>query len=252
VPQIIGAALGLFVLAHLFLFHLYLPNRYTAPTTRVVLILLAGGVLLALIDAALRWAETRSGKTFPGVAALAFSGLLLVGMAAYPLLLHTFPIASYVEGTDPDLYQFFARQPATIRIASLSDEANNLPVFCRRSIIIGAECAVPFHPAYYLPLRARGWQIARAQYSADRAVLERCLREQQIDFWLVDRDAFSRNYGQKNRLLRQLNMATPSHRIGAAPGTIPILQRPPPGSVAYEDARFLVLDARALLAQPLR
>jgi hypothetical protein len=247
--QIAGAALLLFVIAHLLLFHLYLPNRYTQPTTRVLLILAAGGVMLALVDAALLWAETRSERWLfvSAVGAIGLSAVLLGVVAAFPLLTR-FPSSSYIKGTDPDLYHFFARQPATIRIASLSDEANNLPTFCRRSIIIGAECAVPFHPAYYLPLRERGLQLARAQYSADLSVVQQCVRDQRIDFWLLDRSAFSRNYWHQSRLLRQLSMSAPVQTLGAVHGVPPVLQQPPPGSVAFEDAKFVVLDARRLLA----
>jgi len=168
----------------------------------------------------------------------------------YSLVLPVFPTNSYIKGVDPDLYRFLARQPATIHVASLSDEANNLPTFSRRSIIIGAECAVPFHPAYYLPLRDRGLQIARAQYSADPAVLQKCVRDLQIDFWLLDRKAFSRKYWHKSRLLRQLRLSAPDEDLGIAKGAVPVLQRPPPESVVYEDARFLLLDMRRLLGQP--
>ena len=249
VPQIIGAALSLFAIAHLLLFRLYLPNRYTQSTTRVLLILLAGGVIAALIDAALRWAEKRARKSWQP-AILGLSALLIGGMAGYPLLLPVFPTNSYIKGAESGLYHFFARQPATIRIASLSDEANNLPTFCQRSVIIGEECAVPFHPAYYLPLRDQGLQIARAQYSADPAVLRQCVRDQQIDFWLLDRKAFSRNYWHKSRLLRQLRLSVPDEALGVGQGARPVLQRPPPESIAYEDARFIVLDMRRLLAPP--
>jgi hypothetical protein len=249
-PQIAVGALSLFVIAHVFLFRLYLPSRYTQPAARVLFILVAGGVMLALVDAALLWAETRSDKRLfaSAVAALGLSAVLLGVVAGFPLLLRTFPNGSYIKGTDASLYHFFALQPATIHIASLSEEANNLPTFCRRSIIIGAECAVPFHPAYYLPLRDRGLQFARAQYSADLTVLQQCLRDQHIDFWLLDRDAFSRGYWHKNRLLRQLSKSVPGQAIGVAHGATPVLQRPPPESVAFEDANFLVLDARRLLA----
>ncbi len=250
VPQIIAAALSLFLVAHLLLFRLYLPNRYTQSSTRVVLILLAGGVLLALIDAALLWADKRPDKSrrISRAVALGFCALLLGGVIAFPLLLPRFPTGSYITGVESGLYQFFARQSPTIRIASLSDEANNLPIFSRRSIIIGAECAVPFHPGYYLPLRARGLQIARAQYSADLSALQKCLRDQQVDFWLLDRAAFSADYRRKSRLLRQLDLVTPDQPIGPAQGAIPFLERPPPETVAYEDARFVVLDSRSLLA----
>ncbi len=252
VPQIIGAALLLFTIAHLLLFHLYLPNRYTQSAMRILMILLAGGVLLALADAALLWAEERPNKHGPsrGVVTLAALAVLLVAVAGYPLLLPLFPTNSYIKGADPGLYRFMARQPATIRIASLSDEANNLPTFSHRSIIIGAECAVPFHPGYYLPLRDRGLQIARAQYSADPAVLQKCVRDQQIDFWLLDREAFSRKYWHKSQLLRQLRLSAPDEDLGVAKGAMPVLERPPPEAVAYEDARFLVLDTRRLFAQP--
>lgn len=252
VPQIIGAALSLFAIAHLLLFRLYLPNRYTQSTTRVLMILLAGGVVLALIDAALRWAEKRRNTTGHAgeVATLIAAAVLLGVMAGYPLLLPIFPTVSYVKGVDPGLYHFFDLQPATIRIASLSDEANNLPTFCQRSIIIGAECAVPFHPGYYLPLRDRGLQIARAQYSADPAVLQKCLRDQRIDFWLLDRNAFSRRYWRKSRLLRQLRLSVADQTLGIVQGATPILQRPPSGSVVYQDARFIVIDTHRLLAPP--
>lgn len=247
IPQIIAAALSFFALAHLFLFHLYLPNRYTQAVARVVLILLAGGVILALVDAGWHWARRRFAQGFRvsggmlGGVLIALVGLIL----AYPLLF-PFPTAGYLTGVDSGLYQFFARQPATIQIASLADEAANLPFLCQRSVIISAETAVPFHPGYYLPLRDRGLQIARAQYTASAVVLERCLRDQSIDFWLLDRKAFSPGYWQRNRLLRQLRASAPDEALGEVPAAMPLLQRPPPGSIAYEDARFVVLDARRL------
>jgi hypothetical protein len=251
VPQIIGAAILLFAIAHLLLFHCYLPNRYTQPTMRVLMILLAGGVLLALVDATLLWAEKSSNEGEPsrGMFTLVVSAILVVVVVGYPLILPMFPTNSYIEGVDHNLYSFIARQPATTHVASLSDEANNLPTFSRRSITIGAECAVPFHPAYYLPLRDRGLQIARAQYSADPAVLKQCVRDLQIDFWLLDRKAFSRKYWHKSRLLRQLRLSAPDEELGIAKAGIPVLQRPPPESVVYKDARFLLLDMRRLLRQ---
>ena len=246
--QIAGAALLLFLAAHLFLFRLYLPNRYTQPTIRVLFTLAAAGVLLALVDAGLRWAETRSERrgSFSRVAVIGFSILWLGLILGFPLLVPKFPTASYIKGTQTDLYRFFARQPLTIRIASLADEANNLPTFCRRTLIAGAECAVPFHPAFYLPLRERALQQARAQYSSDLNAVQQCVRDQQIDFWLLDRSAFVPNYIQGSRLLRQLSMSAPHEVLGAATGVIPIMQRPPPGSIAFQNAKFIVLNAHRL------
>ncbi|MEO7724068.1 MAG: hypothetical protein ABIU29_05175 [Chthoniobacterales bacterium] len=247
VPQIIGAALLLFVTAHLLLFQLYLPNRYTQATTRVILTLLAGGVILGLLDALLLWAARRPQEITRWHKTLLVTAAILMGaIATYPLLIPAFPANSYIQGTAPDLYRFFARQPTSIRIASLADESDNLPTFSRRSIVAGAECAVPFHPGYYLPLRERALEIARAQYSDDPAVLRRCVSDLQIDYWLLDRKAFTPKYPRKSRLLRQLRLAAPEEDLGVAHGGIPLLQKPPPASIVCQDDRYLVVDTRRL------
>ncbi|MBA3543235.1 MAG: hypothetical protein H0T83_02160 [Chthoniobacterales bacterium] len=250
IPQIIAASLSLFCAAHLFAFHLYLPNRYTQAVTRVVLVLLAAGVLFALGQAAVRWAERHKNQRAAGWAAPGLAVILLL-LAIYPLLLPEFPTGGYVKGDAVGLYRFFDRQPATIQIASLADAGQDIPLLCQRSNIIGAECAVPFHPGYYLPLRERGLQIARAQYSSDPAVLLRCLRDQKVDFWLLDRNAFSQNYWRHSRLLRQLRLGAPAEKLGEVRESIPFLRQPLAQSIAYQDERFVVLDAHRLLASSL-
>jgi hypothetical protein len=248
VPQIIAGSLSLFLMAHLLLFRLYLPNRYTASVTRVLLSLLGGGAMVALMDAALRRVATKPAMQtrFRQTVIIAAFTLLLGIVLSYPLLLPKFPTASYIRGVDPDLYRFFARQGVSARIASLSDEADNLPSFSHRSVVIGAECAVPFHPGYYLPLRDRGLQIARAQYATDPAAVQKVVRDQQIDFWLLDADAFSDQYLYKSRLLRQLRLAFPAENLGLSHGTVPFLQQPPPGSIAYRDQHFIVVNTNRL------
>ncbi len=105
---------------------------------------------------------------------------------------------------------------------------------------------MPFHPAYYLPLRERGLQIARAQYSDNPAVVQQCVRDLQIGFWLLDQKAFTPKYPRKSRLLRQLRLAAPEEDLGVAHGGTPILQKPPPAAIVYQDKRYIVVDTRRL------
>jgi hypothetical protein len=244
--QIAGSALLLFSISHLLLFRLYLPSRYTQHASRVLFALAAAGVIMAIVDSLLRWAEARAGRDRPlsAFGGTAFASVLLLWIVCYPLFLSTFPKAGYITGKAPDLYRFFAAQPATIRIASLADEANNLPVFCRRSIVFGVETAVPFHWGYYQPLRQRGLQIARAQYSSDLAVIQQCLRDQKIDFWLLDRGCFKAEYIRNNRVIRQVRAVVPDPGVGDGP----LLSHPPPQAVVFATKRFIVLDAGHLLA----
>ncbi len=236
--RIACAALALFAISHALLFRLYLPSRYTQHPGRVVLALAAAAVIMALVDSLMRWSMKRAPKF-----AFGFAGLLLLWIVCYPLFLSHFPHVGYITGNAPNLYRFFAAQPPTIRIASIADEANNLPVFCRRSIIFGVETAVPFHPGYYFPLRRRGAAIARAQYSPDLATVQQCIREQHIDFWLLDRGAFTPQHLLYNRVLRQLRLKIPDN-----PSVAPFLEHPPARCVVFADAHFVVVDARAVLA----
>jgi hypothetical protein len=225
------------------LLRLYLPSRYTQHTGRILLALAAAVMIMALVDSLLRWSVSRASQ-LSSLFTAALAALLLLWIVCFPLFLSHFPRASYITGNAPNLYRFFAARPATIRIASIADEANNLPVFCRRTIIFGVETAVPFHPGYYLPLRQRGLAIASAQYSSDLAVVQQCIREQHIDFWLLDRGAFTPEHIHYNRVLRQLRLKIPDSSSASSP----FLQYPPPRCVVFSDPHFVVVDARAVLA----
>jgi hypothetical protein len=244
--QIAASALVLFAISHALLFRLYLPSRYTQHAARVLFSLAAAAVITALADSLFRSPKMPAAKfrILFAFGSSAFAGLLLLWIVCYPLFLSQFPRVGYITGKAPDLYRFFAAKPSTIRIASIADEANNLPVLCRRSIIFGVETAVPFHPGYYLPLRQRGLAIASAQYSPDLAVVQRCIRDQHIDFWLLDRGAFTPEHLRYNRVLRQLRLKIPDRPSASAP----FLENPPRACVVFSDPHFIVLDARTLLA----
>ena len=241
--QIAASSLILFGVSHALLFELYLPSRYTQHSTRVLFAIAGAAAIVALVDYLFRRSQLRAPRSSFMLVASVFATLLLLWIVFYPLCLSEFPRVHYVTGKAPDLYRFFSAQPPNIRIASLADEANNLPAICRRSIIFGVETAVPFHPGYYLPLRQRGLEIARAQYSADLAVVQKCIRDQHIDFWLLDRGAFRPEHLRYNRALRQLKL-----NVVLPAGHTPFLQHPPPHSIVFSNPHFVVIDAQVVLA----
>jgi hypothetical protein len=247
IPQMIGAALLLFALAHLLLFQLYLPNRYTQSVTRILLTLLAGGVLCASVDGFLLWlGEKERDHSRRALVLLSGAAVVLLLTLAGPLLFTRLVGVEYVVGRYPALYEFLERQPSAIRIATLSDEGGNLPCFVRRSVTMSAECAVPFHPQYYLPLRDRGVQMAKAQYSGSILEIETFLQDQAIDLWILDRNAFSKNYAKSSRLFRQLGGPVSQPNFRNSSGVPSLLEDPPDDAIVYQDGKFQVLDAHRL------
>ncbi|TAD78263.1 MAG: hypothetical protein EA001_08080 [Oscillatoriales cyanobacterium] len=192
-PQLILASVGWFLLAHLTLFKLHLPSRYTGHSFRIVIAIAAGiGMTIVLAKSLEWWRQSRSPwRSLSGAIVTLVLGGLLIG---YPLLVPEFPANSYQQGKAPQLYQFLQRQPITTRVASLSETGDDLPTFAGRSILTGKEYAVPYHVGYYQAFRDRLLQTIAAQYSLDPVKVQQFLDTYRVQFWLIDRAAFQVPY----------------------------------------------------------
>lgn len=247
--QAIAASVALYVLAYLVRFKLHLPNRYTEHTFRVVAILAAGIGLAIIFDALLRWMQSARVRLAPLGLASALTALLL----GYPLFLrineNTYPITDYVIGTaQPELYEFLAAQPKDTRIASIAPEMNNLPSFTRRSLVVGGKgYAIPYHLGYYNEVAGRSLDLIQAQYTPSLDALKQFIQQQQVDFWLLQRNAFRPGYFRLNPSLVEY-----ADRIGDLPtqienGVVPALSRIPRRCIGYEDQTYRIIDTNCVL-----
>ncbi len=179
------ASFGIFFAAHLLLFRLYLPSRYTQYTVQIFSAFAGAIVVTLLIDAVLGWAER---QTAPLKKGLAIALVLFWGaVVLFSPKLYLFPKTSYVKGTVPDIYEFFAQQPKDILVASLAKEADNIPSFSQRSILVGREYALPYQQGYYRPIRQRITDLIHAQYSLQASDIRDFVRQYGVDFWMIDR-----------------------------------------------------------------
>ena len=229
--QIVLVSVTMFFAAHAALFKLHLPSRYTGHSFRIVLALAAGIVLAVLLDAVFQWAENQtqnssaaktppptpsphaemgldttegnsrspllSGKAKKIIAFFCFL-LTFTTLFLYPAFVKNFPKTSYQVGGAQQLYYFFAQQPKDTLIASLAEEANNLPTFSQRSILVGREYAIPYHVGYYRRFRERTLELIEAQYSQDLAPAKQLIQKYGIDFWLLEPLSFTPEYLSKN------------------------------------------------------
>lgn len=193
-PGLLLSSLVMFGAAHLFLFRLHLPSRYTQHSFRVAATLAAAIAIGLLIDGVLRWSRARRQAPLRAIAGWSVTVGLIGFVLAYPLLVDTFPITAYQRGTAPELYELLRAQPADTLIASISDEADNLPSFAGRSVVAASEYAIPYHQGYYLPFRQRVADLIRAQYTPDPQEFAEVVERYGIDLWLLDGRAFEPSY----------------------------------------------------------
>lgn len=201
--QVVIASLIMFFTAHALAFKLYWPSRYTHHTFKIVLALAAAISINLILDATFRWSR-QNGKQILILGTIIILG---AGLVLYPSSLKVFPKTPYIEGKVPTLYNFLQKQPQNIVIASTSAEADNIPIFAQRTILVGKEYALPTHTKYYAQFRQRMLDLINAQYTEDINQIKDFIQKYHVTFWLLERSAFIPEYITKNTWLQQYQPA---------------------------------------------
>ena len=185
---VVSSVLG-YLAAHLFLFELHLPSRYSQhplrATSWIGAALLAGPGLIKL------------GKTFANKSRLQSRSITVITITIataffiLPLPLGPSPYANYVTGKHPQLYAYLRAAPKNITIASLAIEADNIPSFSARSVQGAREYAIPYATGYITPLKQKTKALIRAQYASNPAPLTRYIEHYRPSYILVNRSMFA-------------------------------------------------------------
>ncbi|MGD1806998.1 hypothetical protein ACP6PL_16385 [Dapis sp. BLCC M126] len=250
-PELALASTGIFLTAHLLLFRLHHPSRYSQHSLRIIMAL-AGGIAFTLIIDFLRQKFhllNHSSQTKPvGKIKTISIYIVLTLLFLYPALTNNFPVTNYVVGKAPEIYEFLAQQPSDIRVASLALEANNIPTFAKRSILVGSEYALPYHQGYYVEIKQRANDLIEAQYSPNLEEVKKFIQKYDIDFWLLDSQALTLEYVRKNHRLQQLNnTAAAVVRAQMENGILPSLLNVPESCQVLDIEDLVLLDAKCIL-----
>lgn len=238
--QMLLASLGLFCLAHVMLFRLHLPSRYSQHTWRIAIALM-GGIVLAIF---LQYLCQRIIKG-------RISQWLAIAITITIILIPTIEVQhrpyrlSYVTGQAPKLYRFLQQQPKDITIATLSKEADFIPSLAQRSVLVSREYSIPYHWDYYGQIRQRTRDLIQAQYSS-QTDLERFIRKYQVDLWLLDRQAFSVEYLKSNSWLNQFSPEIQNAIASLQQSQPEILSQRDRCSI-FQTTELYLLDAKCLL-----
>jgi len=233
-------AIALFVAAHLLLFRLHLPSRYTAYTLRFTLLLAATCTLVVLLDAALRSLQTHRGTWRWGAIALVSLFILV-----YPLTDSRFPRTNYTEAKLPETYRYLAEQPTSIRVASLLRDADPIPTFSHRSVVVSREFTIPYHVGYATQMRERAIALIEAQYALRPVPLIQAIRTYGITHWLIDDRSFDPAAIQKSWIRQYPEALTPALQ-NLTTGT-PLLAQIAPRCQVMEERDRRLLDARCVI-----
>lgn len=252
--QLAVASILMFLAAHAVMFKLYLPSRYTQHTFRVILSVAAGITFIIILDGAFNLFGTQ-GKASAIARKLAGNSVLLlmtIVLIVYPGHPRDFMQTSYRRGRQPQLYEFFSQQPSGVVIASLSREADRIPIFAKRTNLVSWECSIPFHKGYYSQIRQRAVDLINAQYSADLVELQNFVRKYEVDFVVVDQRAFDSDYLKRDRWFRLYEPATSDAINRLKARSEPALAKLITQCSSFNNEDVVVISAECILNASLR
>lgn len=243
--QLLISSVFMFFIAHAFLFKLHLPSRYTGLSFRIIIAVSTAIALTAILDSLSGILRSDRFQWKKWLSAIALS-LILILLLFYPAFVPDFPSIKYRQGRMIEIYEFFQNQPKDIVIASLSGEANQLPTFARRSVLMAREYAIPYQIGYADQIRRRTLDLIRAHYSQNPRELRDFIEKYEVDFFLIDPYSFTPEFIENNDWMFIFPEGEKAHQL---------LRQNPDISLAREVTRctvfksqsWIILDANCIL-----
>ncbi len=180
--QVLAASFGLFALAHLLLFQLYLPARYVQWSVPLVLAI-AAGLALAIVchELAAGVRSAHSGRLAAGLALL-----LAAGLALYPARYDD----AFAVDAHPAVTAYLRDQPKGVLVAAAPGHADVIPALTGRRVLASHEFALAYHLGYYREVRQRVEDLIAAYYDEGPRRARVLVDRYGVDFILVSHTAF--------------------------------------------------------------
>lgn len=169
----------LFLAAHALLFRLYLPSRFVQWTLPLVLSALAGVGLVGLLSALAR-------RVVGGRAEALAACVLVTALALCPARFD----GNLVRDAHPDVTDYLAALPPSVVVVGVPIDADSVPSFAARSVLMSREYALAYHVGYHQIARQRMADLVEAYYADSIAKVLDFAARHRVDVFLVNRAAF--------------------------------------------------------------
>jgi len=188
-----ATSIALFVLAHMTLFLMYFPNRFVRYTLPVFYLLFLSSLLPSVVDSLrkMKWMsriyhslpERRQCRVFAFV-----SGIVLLSFFGEATL--KIKSALTAPSRFPDMeaaYRFLETLPKETLVAAHPDDADDVPLRARRSVLASRETSLPYHLGYYNKMRERIQAMLIACYADNWSDVDTLYYHFGVDVFIVSK-----------------------------------------------------------------
>ncbi len=234
-PPLLGsciiASLCMYILAWLFLFYLYVPERYLEYT----LLILPGFMLPdLLLNARARLAR--------------HSRRITLGFLLFSITISSFfwrADLMHIPNREKQLYAHLKGLPAHSMMAAPPGLANNIPLFASQSVMLNNETYIPFHQAYFREMKSRLHDWLLAYYATDRQPVARLIQKYHLSYLVLQTADFKPGMLDKVEKKSYYAFPTPFFKaLKQEDSSAYYLLRLPTSCITYQTRIFRVIDTK--------
>lgn len=245
--NLLWTSLVIFAVAHMVLFRLHLPSRYTMYTLPLALMLIIGASTEPFVEATRGvWIRFGPGK-LPGWLA---SKWFWRGSLAVILLLYVWVQAELIvkvdtqmvalDRTQREMLEFLGSLPKDALVAAHPLDADNIPLVSLRKVLANKELSLPYQLGYYKQVRERILDFFQAYYATQWEEIEQFVRKYGIAALVINKSHFTPSFFQ-GRIYFEPFQSLAKQKIGKAEKEGFALLAPPLEKVCFQNSGFLVL-----------
>ncbi len=175
---LIFSSLLLFVIAHCFLFELYLPVKYTSKTLPLAFIV----IIATNIRRIYKVVQKSSIHVLFFQTFLKYSSVLLLITTVIPIVL-AFTSRSYEPRKK--LFDFVSGLPKNSLILCHPDLADDIPLICKRRVLMCSELLLPYFVGFYKEARKRTYDIFSVIYAHNQQQINKIVKKYNITHIII-------------------------------------------------------------------
>ncbi|MBI4773870.1 MAG: hypothetical protein HY788_06770 [Deltaproteobacteria bacterium] len=242
--HLIWTSLALFVLAHLVLFKLYLPSRYTSFTIPLALMIAIGAntnpfreAVRPFLEKRRRFIPEKPRARWLGWPAVVLLAIVYAYVQGHGIVRVDSEVA-VLDGEEQDMLAFLATLPKDVVIAGHPCVMDNVPLISRRQVLVNRELALPYYTGYYAQVRKRLFDLFEAYYATSRQEVDRFSKAYGVDVWVIRQSDFEPAF-LKGRIFDEPFNTVVKKRIGENDAFV--LPKALWGLKCFENERYFVL-----------
>jgi len=218
----------LFWCAWIFLFYLFFPGRYIEYTLPLFMIT----VIALAIDKFLEKRDVLARR------------LMLVGITAVVIFVHLPFLQQNLKDYQRPYYEYLKTLPQDALVAAHPYEADPLPTFAQRRVLVQFEVSTAWYRNYYSRVKERTYDFFRAYYASSWKTIEGFFRKYGISCMIVNKGHFEQRYLKEGKFYLAPFNEYVRGIVRDNQGNFVLAGKERRGRTLYEDRDFYILSLK--------